>query len=145
MISLRLLAAALALGLAPLAVVHPVRIAGGSMEPALRDGQMRVALRAWCAGRPAVGEVWLARGPSGTVVKRLVAGPGMRVELRDGELWVDGTYVPEPYVAVTERASGGPWETGSGWFLLGDNRQESQDSRAWGVLPAGSLEARVMR
>jgi len=143
-ISPRLLAAALALGLAPLAVVHPVRIAGRSMEPGLKDGQMRLALRAWCAGGPAVGEVWLAKGPSGTVVKRLVAGPGARVEIRDGELWVDGKYIREPYVAVTERASGGPWETGPGWFLLGDNRQESQDSRAWGTLPAARLEARIL-
>lgn len=144
MISPRLLAAALVLGLAPLAVVHPVRVAGRSMEPLLRDGQVRVALRAWCAGRPVVGQVWVAQGPSGPIVKRLVAGPGSRVEIRDGELWVDGRFVREPYVAVTERASGGPWDTGPGWFMLGDNRGESMDSRNWGILAPSRLEARVL-
>ncbi|BDU71174.1 signal peptidase I [Mesoterricola silvestris] len=144
MISPKLLAAALALGLAPLALVHPVRISGRSMEPALKDGDLRLALRAWCAGKPAPGQVWLAEGPSGTIVKRLVAGPGARVEIRDGELWVDGKYLQEPYVAVTERASGGPWDTGAGFFLLGDNRGESMDSRNWGPLASTRLEARVL-
>ena len=141
----RLLVPALALVLLPFAFVHPVRIAGRSMEPLLRDGEVHLALRAWCAGRPLPGQVWLAAAPGGTVVKRLVAPPGSRVELRDGALWLDGRYVPEPYVARTERASGGPWDTGQGWFLLGDNRAESRDSRAWGTLPAAGLEARVVR
>ena len=109
------------------------------------DGEVHLALRAWCAGRPSPGQVWVAASPTGTVVKRLVAPPGSRVELRDGELWVDGKFIPEPYVARAERADGGPWETGSGWFLLGDNRPESHDSRAWGALPEGGLEARVVK
>lgn len=139
-----LLAAAFALVLVPFAFVHPVRISGRSMEPLLRDGDVRLALRAWCAGRPRPGQVWLAEGPGGTVVKRLVAPPGTQVELRDGEVWVDGRYLPEPYLARTERFSGGPWRTGDGWFLLGDNRAESFDSRAWGPLPATRLGARLL-
>jgi signal peptidase I len=140
----RLLAAAFALVLVPFAFVHPVRISGRSMEPLLRDGEVRLALRAWCAGRPRLGQVWLAATPGGTVVKRLVAPPGSRVELRDGELWINGKYLPEPYLARTERASGGPWQTGEGWFLLGDNRTESHDSRAFGPLSAMALEARLL-
>jgi signal peptidase I len=143
--STRLLAAALALGLTPFAFVHPVRVSGRSMEPLLRDGEVHFALRAWCAGRPRPGQIWLAATPGGTVVKRLAAGPGTLVELRDGALWLDGQYVPEPYVARTERAVEGPWNTGQGWFLLGDNREESRDSRAWGVLPASNLEARLLK
>lgn len=142
--SRRLLAAALGLALLPFAFVHPVVIRGRSMEPALRPGQVRLALRAWCAGRPQPGQIWLAAGPEGTVVKRLVAAPGSRVEVRDGELWVDGRYVREPYLDRTERFTGGPWETGPGWFLLGDNRAESADSRRWGALPAAALESRLV-
>jgi signal peptidase I len=138
------MAAALALVASPLAFLHPVRISGRSMEPRLKDGEVRLALRAWCAGAPRPGQVWLAAAPGGTVVKRLAAGPGVKVEIRDGELWIDSRFVPEPYVDRTERYSGGPWETGAGWFLLGDNRGRSHDSRAWGPLPGARLEARVI-
>jgi len=144
-ISPRLLAAALALGVTPLAFLHPVRVSGTSMEPLLKDGSVHFALRSWCAGHPRAGQVWLASTPSGTIVKRLVAGPGTRVEIRDGEVWIDGRFVGEPYVARTERASGGPWDTGPGWFLLGDNRSESRDSRAWGPLAESALEARLLK
>ena len=142
--SYRLFAAALFLALAPLAAVHPVGISGRSMEPLLHSGEVRCALRKWCAGPPRPGQIWLASTPSGTIVKRLVAGPGSRVELRDGALWIDGRCQPEPYLYETERASGGPWDTGRGWFLLGDNRPESHDSRAWGPLPPEHLEARIL-
>jgi len=138
-----LLAGALALALAPLALVHPVRIEGRSMEPLLRDGDLRLALRPWCAGAPRPGEVWIVQTPSGPAVKRVVALPGARIELVDGELQVDGKVLPEPYVTHLERGSAGPWEAGSGYFMLGDNRPESHDSRAWGAVPGSGMEGRV--
>jgi signal peptidase I len=76
-------------------------------------------------------------------VKRLVALPSSRVELRDGDLVVNDRVVPEPYVQGAERGASGPWNTGEGYFFLGDNRRESHDSRAWGSLPSGHLEGRV--
>jgi signal peptidase I len=77
-------------------------------------------------------------------VKRLVALPGSRVELQNGELRVQGIRVEEPYVALVERGYSGAWDTGAGYFLLGDNRRESHDSRAWGSLAADRLEARLL-
>lgn len=145
MIQKRILAAAFLLVLAPLALVHPVRISGRSMEPLLRDGDLHLALRAWCAGRPLPGQIWLAATPSGTVVKRLVAGPGSRVELRDGQLFLNGARTPEPYVEHPDPAADAAWDTGRGWFLLGDNRPASHDSRVYGPVPPGNLEARVLR
>jgi signal peptidase I len=140
----RILGAALLLALSPLAALHPVRIAGRSMEPALGDGSLRFALRAWCAGAPRVGQVWLVATPSGTVVKRLAAGPGERVEMKDGNLWIDGRFIPEPRVEHPDRSTGGPWDTGPGWFLLGDNRPVSMDSRMFGPIRKEALEARVL-
>jgi signal peptidase I len=140
----RLLGLAFLLGLSPLVVVHPVRVSGRSMEPGLGNGAVRLAMRAWCAGAPRPGQVWLVTTPSGTVVKRLAAGPGTRVELREGSLWVDGRPVPQTQVAFADRASGGPWDTGQGWFLLGDNRPLSHDSRAYGPVPGAALEARIL-
>jgi len=141
----RLLGAALALALSPLAFVHPVRVAGRSMEPRLRPGSVCFALRPWCAGPPAAGQIWLVQTPSGAAVKRLVGLPGDRVELRRGDLWVNGRRVDEPYVDRPERDSAGSWAAGAGYFLLGDNRQESHDSRAWGSLSGAGLRGRILR
>jgi signal peptidase I len=138
------MAAALALALAPLAFFHPVRIRGRSMEPGLKAGSVCFALRPWCAGTPASGQVWLVRTPGGPAVKRLVGVPGDRVELREGGLWINGSPVAEPYVDRPERESAGPWAVGPGYFLLGDNRPESHDSRAWGALPGSALEGRIL-
>ena len=139
-----LLGGALVLALAPLLFVHPVRIAGPSMEPSLRDGSLHLALRAWCAGTPRPGEVWIVAPPGAPAVKRIVALPGSRVEILDGDLVVDGHAVPEPYVTHPERGSAGPWETGAGFFVLGDNRPASHDSRAWGALPSDRLLGRLV-
>jgi signal peptidase I len=138
------LALALALALAPLAVLHPVRIIGRSMEPRLPSGSVRLALRAWCAGAPAPGQIWLVRVPGGTAAKRLLGLPGDRLEMRDGALWRNGRRQEEPYVGTGEPEPGGPWSAGRGYFLLGDNRSESRDSRAWGPVPRESLVARLL-
>lgn len=140
-----LLGGALALALAPLLFMHPVLIAGRSMEPRLRPGSVCLALRAWCAGSPAAGQIWLVEAPGGTAVKRLVGLPGDRVELRRGALWINGRQVAEPYADPAERDTAGPWAVGAGYFLLGDNRAESHDSRAWGSLPATGLCGRILR
>ena len=65
--------AALALALAPLAVVRPVRVAGESMAPALKPGQVRWLLRSWAAGDPERFQVWLVDSPDGPAPRR--AGP----------------------------------------------------------------------
>ena len=143
-LSLWTLSSALTLALLPAAFLRPVRVAGRSMEPGLSDGAVRLALRAWCAGTPAPGQVWLVQTPFGRAVKRLACLPGERLELRAGALWVDGARVDEPYALPDPRTMEGPWETGPGYFLLGDNRAASRDSRAWGSLRAGDLLGRIL-
>ena len=140
----RRLALALALALTPMAVLHPVRIVGRSMQPCLRPGSVRLALRAWCAGTPAPGQVWLVQAPGGVAVKRLLGIPGDRLEARAGALWRNGRRLAEPYAVSGDPGPGGPWFAGSGYFLLGDNRDESRDSRAWGPLPRSTLLARCI-
>lgn len=113
------------------------------MAPALQDGELRLALRAWAAGAPRRGEVWLVEGPEGPAIKRVAALPGERIELRDGDALVAGRRVPPPEGARLERQDGA-WACGAGCFLLGDNRPASRDSRVWGPLPLRSLRARVL-
>lgn len=135
---------ALALALSPLAVVHPVKVDGHSMEPGLRDGQLVLALWPWCAGAPARGQVWIVAGPEGSAIKRIIGLPGETVSEQGGDLWIGGVRLREPYVGQVDATDGGPWLCGGGYLVMGDNRPRSEDGRDWGPLPGSALRGRVL-
>ena len=136
--------AALALALSPLAVVRPVRVSGRSMEPALHDGDLRLALRSWASHAPRRGEVWVVEGPHGSSIKRVLGLPGNTVAWLGPDLWIDGVRLDEPWVAHPERGGQGQRGCGGGYLVLGDNRPDSQDGRSWGPMPASHLTGRVL-
>ena len=137
-------ALALALATLPLAFVHPLRVLGRSMEPTLSPGAIQFAVRAWCAGSPRRGEVWLVQGPGGPAIKRVVGLPGEHLEQLDGELYLNGQRLQEPFLQQFDQGDAGPWDTGSGFLVLGDNRRESLDSRTWGPLPRSAFRGRIL-
>lgn len=136
--------AALALALSPLAVVHPVRIAGRSMEPTLQDGNLRFALRAWVSPEPRRGEIWIVESPEGPSVKRVLGLPGETLDQVRGDLRLAGRFLEEPYLGTTEREDGGPWRCGEGYLVVGDNRPASRDGRTWGPLPRSAFRSRIL-
>ena len=87
------------------------------------------------------------RQPEQDYIKRVIGLPGERVELRHGALTVDGLPVNEPYLSQEERvgSSFGPLRVPPGeYFLLGDHRSRSLDSRTWGTAPGESIKGRAM-
>ena len=135
--------AALALALSPLTVIHPVHISGRSMEPSLHDGELVWALWAWCSGTPERGELWLVKGPESMSVKRTVGLPTEQIKAKDGEIFINGSRLKEPYVHSSDHLDGS-WECGDGYLMLGDNRPQSHDGRAWGPLAKSALKSRVV-
>ncbi|HET6330644.1 MAG TPA: signal peptidase I [Holophagaceae bacterium] len=135
---------AFALALSPLAVLHPVKVEGHSMEPGLRDRQLVFALWSWCAGPPQRGQVWIVEGPDGSAIKRVIGLPGETMSERGGDLWIDGARLREPYVGQVDASDGGPWSCGDGYIVLGDNRPRSEDGRTWGPLSRSALHGRVL-
>ncbi|MCS7010203.1 MAG: signal peptidase I [Anaerolineales bacterium] len=72
-------------------------------------------------------------------IKRVIGLPGETVTVRDGQVWINGTWLNEPYVAEPPRYEG-RWEVPEGYvFVLGDNRNNSSDSHSWGVLPIENI------
>jgi signal peptidase I len=64
------------------------------------------------------------------IVKRIVGLPGERLRLEDGEVWIDGQLLAEPY--ATASTYRGTFDVPAGhYLLLGDNRDVSSDSRSW--------------
>jgi len=159
--------AVVAIALALLAqafVVKPYRIPSESMASTLRPGDRVLVNRViYHLREPQRGDVLVFRYPEDRTVifiKRIVGVPGDRLELRDGSLWVNGRPADEPYVhratsrpdltrasaPVAGSTMREPWSlarpytvpSGS-YFVMGDNRTDSDDSRFWGTVPRADI------
>jgi signal peptidase I len=148
-------------------VAKPYRIPSSSMEPTLHcakpaDGcQSRVSDRV-IANRlvyrfhePERGDIIVFEAPpqvqsacnaSGTFIKRIVGLPAEAVSMRAGRVFINGARLPEPYLRPayrgTESGSWGPVPRDQ-FFVLGDNRGMSCDSRRWGAVPRDSIIGRA--
>jgi signal peptidase I len=153
-------------------VVNPYRIPSSSMEPTLHCAKPAVGCEARFSDRvlanrfiyhlrdPRRGEIIVFKTPpaaqvkcgaGGTFVKRLIGLPGDVVELRlrqgDGYVYINGRPLREPYIEKARRGavqSFGPVRVKPGnYFMMGDNRSQSCDSRLWGTVPRANLIGKV--
>ena len=133
------------------------RVTGDSMAPTLFDGQQVLAAPLPPAGRPFQrGTVVVLRHPllPGEIyVKRIVGLPGESLRIDGGRVYVDGCLLPEPYLepeagedgaGAPRRATAKLWETDAGeYFVMGDRRNDSQDSRSFGPVRREQILGRV--
>jgi signal peptidase I len=142
-------------------LVKPYRIPSPSMEDTLLVGDRVLADRiSWRFSDPQRGDIVVFHPPrpGPALIKRIVGMPGDTLSLRDGEVLVNGKRLAEPYV---RRADGRPeptepFDTGLPWalqqpftvpagsyFMMGDNRTDSGDSRDFGPIARGQLVGRA--
>ncbi len=117
-------------------------VEGPSMQPTFHTGQYVLVSRVnYLLGTPARGDVVVFHFPGNPhedYIKRIVGLPGERVEIRDTMVYVDGIQMNEPYIneACTETSCrDNLWQLGEDeYFVMGDNRNHSSDSRAFGAV-----------
>ena len=118
------------------------KIPSRSMEPTLQQGDFILANAArYAFADPQVGDLVVFRFPpqrSIAYVKRIAGIPGDRVRIDGGRLYVNERPVTEPYLRMAERTV-----PAGQYFMLGDNRDNSNDSRYWGYVPRADLVGRV--
>lgn len=120
------------------------QVHGQSMEPSLRDGQYLIASKvAYWLHPPDRGDVIVLNPPGGRsevpYIKRVIGLPGDVVEAHDRRIWVNGVALNEPYINAPPNYTGN-WVIRNGdYFVLGDNRNNSSDSHAWGTLPRSNI------
>lgn len=119
-------------------------VVGSSMEPNLQNGQQLVVNKAaYAIGAPERGDVVVFRSPgnlSTEFIKRIIGLPGDTVEVRDGKVIVNNTALNEPYIASPPRYTLSRETVPAGnYFVLGDNRNNSNDSHYGWFLPRQNI------
>jgi signal peptidase I len=137
---------AIALALAIRSMLHIYAIPSASMQPTLQVGDHIVVLR---DAQPGRGDVIVFRSPGSPeelLVKRIIATPGDLVASSNGRVTVGSHPLAEPYLAQT--GASGPIlpqiVPANCYFVLGDNRDNSYDSRQWGFLPRDLVVGRAV-
>jgi signal peptidase I len=141
-------------------VVQAYKIPSSSMEDSLLGGDFILVNKIYYHYKePKAGEVIVFKfplNPSKDMVKRVVATEGQTVEIINKIVYVDGKIVPDPLLAkhtdprilpvdYSTRDNFGPAQVPAGHlFVLGDNRDDSQDSRDWGFLDMSYIKGKAM-
>ena len=131
-------------------VVQPVRVEGQSMMPKLHD-QDRIfvnkfiyPLREWIGDKEPIkrGDIVVLLypdDPSKSYIKRVVGLPGEEVNVENGRLYINGMQIDEPYLdseyLSSDSMPGSVHVKEHHYFVMGDNRRNSSDSRYWGLVP----------
>jgi signal peptidase I len=123
------------------------RIQGSSMEPTLHSGQFVITNKiAYLLGEPQRGDIIVFIAPHSAAsareddyIKRVIGLPGETVTVNGGQVLINGMPITEPYIAEPPMYSR-TWTIGPNeYFVLGDNRNRSNDSHDWGMLEEDAI------
>ncbi len=122
-------------------VIQPVKVEGTSMQPQLADQERifvnRFVYRFRDIQRGDVIVFWYPKDRSKSFIKRVLGIPGDDIEIRNGAVFVNGVRVNEPYLKPEFRDNKTFQKVsvpGGQYFVLGDHRNASNDSRSWGFV-----------
>src|SRR4051794_31894750 len=137
-------------------IYQPVKVEGTSMTPTLTD-QERIFINKFTY-RFGLGSIergdtvvfWYPLDTSKSYIKRVIGVPGDRVRVDHGLVFVNGSALAENYVSQAYRDPG-CWRDGEEqvvpegkYFVLGDHRNESSDSRVWGYVPRENIYGKAV-
>ncbi len=121
------------------AVSARIRVDGESMVPTLVSGEYVIVSRlSYRLGTPQRGDIIVfhfPRDPKEEYIKRVIGLPGDTVEVKSGQVYINGQLLEENYLDVRINYTGSWRVPADQLFVLGDNRNNSSDSHDWGTVP----------
>jgi signal peptidase I len=129
--------------------VHPSQVSGFSMEPRIDSGEyVIINTLAYRLGTPKRGDLIAfrhERSAEAVYLKRVIGVPGDRVAIERGAVVLNGQRLAEPYVRFRDaRSAKESLVPQHAYYVLGDNRANSDDSRAWGFVDESDVIGRAM-
>lgn len=136
-------------------VAEPRFIPSDSMLPTLQVGDRLVVEKvSYYLHPPKFGDIVVFDPPTQlqiqgyakdqAFIKRVIGQPGQTIQIRDGRVYVDDRPLAEPYIAQPPNYTWGPRQVPEGeLFVMGDNRNNSNDSHIWGFLPQDNVIGRA--
>jgi signal peptidase I len=129
-------------------LAQATRVYGSSMEPNLYTDQRLVVEKvSYRLHEPRRGDVVVLRMPERgpeLLIKRIIALPGETFEVRDGQVYINGEALEEPYVSQRTSGKSTPVTVPEGHvFVMGDNRGASNDSRSFGPVAQERIVGRA--
>src|SRR5689334_21251093 len=128
-----------------------VTFQGTSMLPSVHNGDKLKVQWLNSATRPQLvrGDIVVFRFPldqTKSYIKRVIGLPGEKIEFKSGEVWCNGVKLEEPYINpqmnLSRRAQPPTTVPAHAYFVLGDNRDNSSDSRIWGTVEEDLIDAK---
>ncbi len=130
------------------AVTARIRVESVSMQPTLFEGDLVIVNRLSRFAMPSRGDIIVFDYPPDPTqepyIKRVIGLPGDRIHIADGKVYVNDVALTEPYLKVTTMR-GGDWTVpADSLFVMGDNRNNSSDSRSWGMVPLDNVKGKAL-
>ena len=126
-----------------------IRVESVSMEPTLYAGNFVIVSKlTYRFEEPGRGDIIVFHYPPNPeqdpYIKRVIGLPGDRVDVRGEEVLINGIRIAEPYLESPTRQDGEWIVPPDSLFVMGDNRNNSSDSRSWGVVPKENVIGKAL-